>query len=75
MIVSFMTSAEDQEHTLWNLKVLVKIREKKVEEVMLFSGAEERPLLYVLTTFYTHAATPWSHVQARHLMHVYIWCK
>ena len=39
------------------------------------TDAEHRRLLYVLTTFYTHATTPWSHVGARHIVCVYIWRK
>ena len=39
------------------------------------AGAERRPLLYVLTTFYTHTTTPWSHELTRYLLCVCIWCK
>lgn len=38
------------------------------------SGAEWRPSLQVLTTFYTCATTPWSHVPTRCLLRVYTWC-
>ena len=34
------------------------------------AGAEQRPLLYVLTTSYTHATTPWSHVPTSFFTHL-----